>query len=70
MVIKSLEQMETVVKKNKFFSWEGWTVVILEESSKGKTSKFGKRIDNKWYIEKRYEPSEKGWEIPDRLLNG
>jgi hypothetical protein len=70
MVIRSLEKMESIVKENKLFSWDGWTVVILEESPKGKTSKYGKRIENKWYIEKRYEPSENGWTIPDRLLNG
>jgi hypothetical protein len=70
MIIKSLEQMELVVKENKLFSWDGWSVVVLEENSKGKTSKYGKIIDGKWYLEKRYDPSEKGWAIPDRLMNG
>ena len=70
MVIRSLEQMELIVKENKLFSWDGWAVVVLEENPKGKTSKYGKKIGNKWYVEKRYEASENGWTIPDRLMDG
>lgn len=68
MQIKSLEQMETVVKRNKFLSWDGWTVVNAFPSEKGRTAKDGAYINGVWHISRRFEPNENGWNIPDKLV--
>lgn len=70
MLVKSLDQMEKIVRANRKLSWDGWTVVDRERNEKAKTSKNGKLINNVWHFEKRYEPTSNGWEIPDRLVNG
>jgi hypothetical protein len=70
MLVKSLDQMEQIVKNNKRLSWDGWAVVDLEKNEKAKNSKNGKLIRNAWHFEKRYEPGPNGWNIPDGLANG
>lgn len=70
MLIKSLEQMEAVVSNNKSLKWDGWTVTERLQSEKGRTSKDGMLYNQKWYIEKRYDLTKNGWNIPDRLING
>lgn len=67
MVIKSLEEMEAFVIKNKGFGWDGWTVVRHYPSDKARTSKDGVCIKGKWYIQQRFEPSENGWNIPEKI---
>lgn len=66
MIIKTIEEMENFVSKNKEFSWDGWTVVKRYQSDKGRTSKDGIRIKGVWYMQQRFEPSDNGWIIPDR----
>ena len=67
MLISSLDQMEKIVGKNKDLMWEGWDVVHFYPSEKAKTSKFGRRINNKWCITKRFELNERGWDIPHKF---
>ena len=66
MIIKTLQEMESFVAKNKDLSWDGWTVVKRYQSEKGRTAKNGVLIKGVWYIEQRFELSENGWLIPDR----
>jgi hypothetical protein len=68
MQVKTLEQMETIVANNKSLSWDGWTVVDRYPSEKGRTSKFGVYINNKWHIQKLFVPSQTGWEIPNKYV--
>lgn len=68
MQIKSLEKMESIVAKNKNLSWDGWTVISSYPSDKGRTSKFGAYVNNKWHIQTRFTPSANGWDIPDKLV--
>lgn len=69
MNIKSLEQMEQIVKNNKSLFWDGWTVVNKYKSDKAKTSKYGAYINNNWYMTRRFEPTRDGWNIPESLVN-
>lgn len=69
MKIKSLSQMEDIVKNNKNLSWDGWTVVSAYKTEKARTSKFGALIKNKWCMIKRFEPNRDGWDIPESFLN-
>jgi hypothetical protein len=68
MLIRSLETMEDIVSKNKSLIWDGWTVVSLKPAT-GKTNASNVvKIRNKWYVEQRFEVSEIGWNIPDKIL--
>jgi hypothetical protein len=67
MIVSSLEKMEELVSKNKDLMWDGWTVVHFYSSEKAKTSKFGKIVQGKWCITKRFEVFEKGWDIPNKF---
>lgn len=68
MFIKSLEQMEEIVADKKFLHWDGWTVVHTFPSERARTSKYGLLRNGRWYIQKRYELTEQGWEIPSKIL--
>jgi hypothetical protein len=70
MNIKSLEQMEIIVSDNNSLFWDGWTVVNKYKSDKAKTSKYGMYINKSWYMTKRFEPNENGWDIPERFVIG
>lgn len=70
MLVKSLEQMESIVKKNRNLKWDGWTVVDIQQTDKGRTSKSGLFSKGKWHLEKRYELTDNGWNIPDGLMHG
>ena len=67
MTINSLEQMEVIVSKNKSLFWDGWTVVNSYPSEKGRTSAQGAFVNGKWHLQRRFTPSQIGWEIPDKL---
>jgi hypothetical protein len=68
MLISSIEKMEEIVSKNKELKWDGWDVVHFYPSEKAKTSKFGARFDDKWCMSRRIEITEKGWDIPNKLV--
>lgn len=67
MIIKSLEQMEDIVKNNDNLSWDGWTVLENKTNENGMMSKDGAFVDGKWIVQKRYEATASGWEIPNKL---
>lgn len=66
MIIKSLNTMEKIVAKNKNLIWDGWDVIDLKEADIAKTSTKGIRVQDKWYIHKRYSPNRNGWDIPNK----
>jgi hypothetical protein len=68
MLIRSLETMEEIVKSNKSLVWDGWTVVSLKPAVGKTNSSNVVKIRNRWYIQQRFEVSENGWNIPDKLL--
>lgn len=68
MVIKSLEEMEKIVAKNKNLSWNGWDVVSLKWNPVAYTKPTGAYIRGKWYTRFVYPVTESGWNIPDRIL--
>lgn len=66
--IKSLSEMEKIVKRNRSLRWDGWTVVNSYPSDKGRTSKFGAYVNGVWHLQKRFVPNKNGWDIPDRFV--
>ena len=68
MLINSLEQMEKIVAKNYSLSWDGWDVVQSFKDPVAWKNKNAAYIKGKWYSQRRFELSSKGWEIPNKLL--
>lgn len=68
MLITSLDQMETIVENNKFLSWDGWTVLENRTKENGVMSPEGRYVNGKWIVQKRYEVTADGWEIPNKLV--
>lgn len=68
MLISSLEQMEDIVEKNDSLSWDGWTVLENRTKENGVMSKDGAFVGGKWIVQKRYEATATGWEIPNKLV--
>lgn len=68
MLIKSLQEMEIIVSNNDSLRWDGWTVVSLKPTESGMMSKDGVVIDDKWYLQKRFELTEDGWNIPNKIV--
>lgn len=66
MIIKDLDAMESIVKKNKNLIWRGWDIIDIKESNVAKTAVNGIRINDKWYIHKVYKVEKNGWNIPDK----
>ena len=69
MFITSLKEMEKIVDSKKFLHWDGWTVIQTFPTDKGRTSKFGLYRNGRWFIQKRFVPGAKGWNIPEKFVN-
>jgi len=67
MLIKSLDQMESIVKSNKDLSWDGWDVISLKPTDSGLMSKDGVQINGKWFSKTTFRLTENGWEIPNKI---
>lgn len=68
ITINSLEKMEQIVENNKALSWDGWTVIENSYKENGLMSNSGAYINGRWVVQKRYEPSSIGWEIPGKFV--
>ncbi len=67
MYIKSLEQMEKFVAKNKSLFWSGWDVFSKVKTDKGRTSKNGIVLNGDWHIVNKIKLDRQGWHIPEKL---
>ena len=67
MKINSLDVMENIVENNKSLSWDGWTVVESKASPNAYTSVNGAYVNGKWVEQKRFIPSEDGWDVPNKF---
>jgi hypothetical protein len=68
MLIKSLEEMQTIVENNKTLAWDGWNVIQLKASPLADMQINAKFINGKWYETTNIELSEKGWDVPNKLV--
>ncbi len=69
MLVKSLEKMESIVRGNKRLSWDGWDVILRIPDYSAWKKRDGVLVSGKWYVQKRYPVSEKGWSVPEGFLN-
>jgi hypothetical protein len=70
MIVSSLEKMEKIVEGAKYLHWDGWTVISSYPSKKASTSKYGAFLKGEWHLQRRFEVTEQGWDIPERFLKG
>lgn len=68
MMINSLEEAERIVENNKSLRWNGWDIVHYNKMPTAWMKPDGAFVDGDWYTQKIYNVSEKGWEIPDKLV--
>lgn len=68
VLINSLETMEEIVKNNDDLSWDGWTVIENKTKENGAMSKDGAYVGGKWIVQKRYDATTNGWEIPNKFM--
>lgn len=68
--IVSLEEMEKIVSRNKMLSWDGWTVLYTYPNPVGwkDTNGMYDKKKGKWFVQRRYEPTNIGWDIPGKLM--
>lgn len=69
MQVKSLEQMDEIVQRNKSLSWKGWTVVEYKRDPTGWSKTNGVYKNSEWYVQKQYVPNENGWDIPLKFVS-
>lgn len=68
MKIKSLEQMEDIVKRNRQLRWDGWDVIKLQQHPGAWSKPHGAYIKGKWHFREVYPITESGWVLPDNLV--
>lgn len=68
MLIKSLDKMESIVKKNRELSWDGWDVLDRKPSYTAWRSKDGVFHKGRWFLQRKYELTEEGWHIPKKFV--
>ena len=68
MLINSLDTMESIVENNDSLSWDGWTVVESTPSPTAWSKPSAAFVNGVWNLVRRYEPTEKGWDISSKLV--
>jgi hypothetical protein len=68
MLIKSLEEMETIVDNNESLSWDGWNVLEANKSPMAWMQPNAQFIKHEWHIVNRFDITENGWDIPTKLV--
>ena len=68
MYVTTLDQMESIVQSHKDLYWDGWTVLERIPNNKGMTNKLGIFVNGQWYMQKRFECTAKGWNIPTKYV--
>lgn len=66
--IDSLDTMEKIVKKNKNLFWQGWDVLYRYPNPVAWKQIDGVFVKGKWFTQKRFELTSKGWDIPKKLV--
>lgn len=68
MIVNNLDQMEKIVANNPSLSWIGWSVAERTQSFKAMNSAQGVFVNGTWFLQKIYEPSRNGWDIPGKFI--
>jgi hypothetical protein len=66
MIVTNLEKMEKIVARNSNLSWLGWDIVDRKKSESGRTAVNGVRVNGVWYVQRIYQVTRNGWDIPNK----
>lgn len=66
MIVTNLEKMEKIVGRNNNLSWLGWDVVDRKKTESGRTAINGVRVNGVWYVQRIYQVTRNGWDIPNK----
>jgi hypothetical protein len=66
MIINDLDKMEKIVARNNNLSWVGWDVADRKRSEAGRTAVNGVRVNGVWYLQRIYQVTRNGWDIPNK----
>ncbi len=66
MIINDLDRMEKIVARNNNLSWVGWDVADRKRSEAGRTAVNGVRVNGVWYLQRIYQVTRNGWDIPNK----
>jgi hypothetical protein len=66
MIINDLNRMEKIVARNNNLSWVGWDVADRKRSEAGRTAVNGVRVNGVWYLQRIYQVTRNGWDIPNK----
>ena len=66
MIVTNLEKMEKIVSRNNNLSWLGWDIVDRKKSESGRTAVNGVRVNGVWYVQRIYQVTRNGWDIPNK----
>jgi hypothetical protein len=66
MIVTNLEKMEKIVARNNNLSWLGWDIVDRKKSESGRTAVNGVRVNGVWYVQRIYQVTRNGWDIPNK----
>lgn len=65
MLVDNLNDMSSIVNKNKDLDWDGWDVVQYTVSVEAEFSNDGIFKNGVWYKKRIFALNENGWKIPD-----
>ena len=68
MLVNTLEKMEQIVSTTSVLSWDGWSVIEMLPSEKGRSSSQGAFRQGKWYLKRTFASSRQGWDIPNKYV--
>ena len=66
MIVTNLEKMEKIVARNNNLSWLGGDIVDRKKSESGRTAVNGVRVNGVWYVQRIYQVTRNGWDIPNK----
>ena len=66
MIINDLDRMEKIVARNNNLFWVGWDVADRKRSEAGRTAVNGVRVNGVWYLQRIYQVTRNGWDIPNK----
>jgi hypothetical protein len=66
MIVTNLEKMEKIVARNSNLSWLGWDIIDRKKSESGRTAVNGVRVNGVWYVQRIYQVTRNGWDIPNK----
>lgn len=70
LVSVDYDRAHSIVDSNYSLFWDGWTIVEWKPYKDAFYKKNGLFRNGKWGVARRYEPSDIGWKVPAKYVDG